>query len=288
MSPDVNWHAFDPHESGSPLPVLEGTGAIAVVPADDAEWGAQATVALARSLARSGRRVFLCDAGVEEPRLHEFFEGDFGEGVSDLVLYGASPQRVATEVEDQLLFVPAGTTVADPARVRSSPRWDGLVDAVAQADALLLLHLPAQVEGAEALLARAERIVVAGDPRRVPELGEASDRLVLGLHPVGAHAPPAPGVPGAAEPGSEAVHALGSSPPSVHLVSGAEVETPSTPEGGVLDDPRVREAVARARSGAGESDRRETSGPSILLVLLLVVVAVVVVAILLGLAPPRA
>jgi hypothetical protein len=292
MNPDVNWHAFDPQEPGSPPPSLDGTGAIAVVPAGDPQWAASAAVALARALARSGRRVFLCDAGVEEPRLDGFFDDDFGEGVSDLVLYGASPRRVATEVEERLLFVAAGTTVADPARVRSSPRWDALVDAVAQAEGVLLLHLPAEVEGADALLARAERVVVAGDPDVLPELGEASDRLVLGLHPAGAHLPAAPAVPAATEPGSEAVHGLPAEvaeegadagppepgPPSVHIPSGAEVETPSTADGDVLDDPRVKEAVSRARSGEPTPQEAGGGGRTLLLILLLVVVALLVAA----------
>jgi cell division septation protein DedD len=291
MTPDVTWHAFDPHEPGSPPSSLDGTGAVAVVPAGDPQWAAAASVGLARALARSGRRVFLCDAAVEEPRLHGFFSGDPGEGVSDLVLYGASPRRVASEVEKRLLFVAAGTAVADGGQVRASPRWDALVDAVVQADGILLLHLPAEGAGTDALLARAERVVVAGDPAQVPELGEAADRFVAGLHPVGAHLPAVPSVPAATEPGSEAGHGLPelagaadegaeTSEPDVHIASGAEVETPATPGGEVLDDPRVREAVARARRGSPPARDEPGSSRTLLLLLLLVVVAVLVAAFL--------
>lgn len=290
MNSDVTWYPFDPQDPGSTPPVLDGSGAVAVVPAGDAVWAAEAAVGLARVLARSGRRVFLCDAHVEEPRLHAAFGSELGEGVSDLVLYGASPRRVAREVEDRLLFVAAGTTVADAGRVRSSPRWDALVDAVAQAEGVLLLHLPATGEGVDALLARAEHVIVAGDPAALPELGEARDRLVAGLHPP-VPAPPsaaAPGVPGPTEPGSEAVHALpGEVPeahgsragaPRVHVAPGTEVETPTTPEGGVLDDPRVREAVARARSGTPPAEAKSGGSRTLLLLALLVVLLVLAAA----------
>lgn len=289
MTPDVTWQPFDPQDPGSPPPALHGTGAVALVPSGgDPQWAAAAAVGLARTLARNGRRVFLCDADVEDPRLHGFFDGELGEGVSDLVLYGASPRRVAREVEDRLLFVPAGTTVADAARVHSSPRWDALVDAVAQADGVLLIHLPAGSDGSEALLARAEHVVVVGDPADAPELGEAADRLVLGLYPHDLARPGSEGAPMGAgagvSSGVERPPVAAGETPAVHLTSGVEVETPTTAEGDVLDDPRVREAVARARARADDS-ASEGGGSRIVLLLLLVVVLALLAAAWLGFIP---
>ena len=128
MTADVIWKPLSSHVTGPPPPLLDRTGVVALVPVGDRAWAAGAAVTLARSLARGGRRVFIFVLYLEAPRLHDMVGVVRGVGVSDYTLYGASPSHVATEVEDGLLFVSAGTPVAGLAPVFESARWEAFIE----------------------------------------------------------------------------------------------------------------------------------------------------------------
>jgi cell division septation protein DedD len=146
-------------------------------------WGGQAAVAMARGWALTGQPTYLCDLALEEPELHTVLGVQNDEGVTDVLLYGASPRRVAHRIDEGLFLAPAGTVPPDPAAVRSSPRWDALVDGFAGADALLLLYVHADAPGIAAVLARADAVVALCARGEEPDLGEARERLVASLGP---------------------------------------------------------------------------------------------------------
>jgi len=114
----------------------------------------------------------LADAGLDDPVLHEAIDGVVGEGLSDVMLYGASVKRVAKPIEGGVLFASAGTPVADAAEVMAHPRWETVIHGFQEAGALLLVHLPADTPGADALLEQAAGVVVVAD--------NASDVIAVG------------------------------------------------------------------------------------------------------------
>jgi len=129
-------------------------------------WAASLVVQLARHWAGVGRLVVLADADWTAASLNVELGPHVGEGLSDLVLYGASPVRVArSPASESFQFIPAGTVVGDPEAAWLHPRWPTLLSAFRDAGTVLILHLPAGAIGAEALAASADRVFrLAKDP----------------------------------------------------------------------------------------------------------------------------
>ncbi len=188
------WQPVDPNAGRLPAPLdatlsscgsVAGLVALLVSPEIDGRWGVEASLLVARGWARKGRSVLLADASLDDPSLHKVVTGPNDEGVSDVILYGASVGRVARPIGDGLLAAPAGTPVADAAEVLAHPRWEGVVRGFRKAGALLLLHLPAGTPGGADLLARAGGIIVISkattDVRKVP----CVDRVLAVLGPAG-------------------------------------------------------------------------------------------------------
>lgn len=182
MTHNVPWQPFSGADSGPPAE-LDGAGIVVLVPAGDPAWPAWAALELARSVARAGRRVFLCDLGLSAPTLHSSAGVPRGEGVSDFILYGASPGHVADELEERLLFVSAGTPVATAEAVYASDRWDGFLNALSHAGACVMLMVPADAPGANRMYERADSLVVLGAREHVPVLDDLDLYRAIGLEP---------------------------------------------------------------------------------------------------------
>ena len=176
MNPENRtWRPIDP-EAGSLPEGLEsalGDGdsvsACVVVLVDseiDSEWGAQATLAVARRWAASGRRVILVDACLDCPVLHQSAGIENGEGVCDMVLYGASVPRIARPVGEGLYLVPAGTPVVRVADVLTHLKWDAVIRGCREAGVTLVLHVSTGTPGAQALTERAEGVLVLAPSSR--------------------------------------------------------------------------------------------------------------------------
>jgi len=203
MAHNVPWKSFSGGDSGPPAE-LEGAGVVVLVPAGDPVWPGWAALELARSMARSGRRVFLCDLGLSSPGLHTVAGVARGEGVSDFILYGASPGHVATELEERLLFVSAGTPVAAVESVCASDRWDGFLEASSHAGACVMIFAPSEVPGADRMFARADSLVVLGSRDGALSLENIDVDRAVGLEPVPTPTPvteadPLPGDPATME-----------------------------------------------------------------------------------------
>ena len=188
MTHNVPWQPFAGSDAGPPAE-LEGAGIVVLVPAGDPVWPGWAALELARSVARAGRRVFLCDLDLASPSLHIAAGVSRGEGVSDFILYGSSPGHVATELEERLLFVSAGTPVAAVASVYASDRWDGFLEALRHAGACVMMLVPAEAPGADRMLAQADSLVVLGSRDHVPVLGDVDLYRAIGLEPAPEPAP---------------------------------------------------------------------------------------------------
>lgn len=193
------WHSYDPGEPSNvafqndcSLLVLLATPA-----AREAEWAERTAVSLARDWASQGARVFLVDLAMSRPGLHSALGDANGEGMSDVLLYGASLKRIARPVPDGFLYAPAGTPLLDGAQALESPLWSWLSDGFAQAGAQLVAFLPSDEPGNESVLTHAGRVVVlaaASEAGALPS-GLEADRVSTVLSPPEANGAASSGAP---------------------------------------------------------------------------------------------
>ena len=174
---------FDP--ALSPVPPMPGTDdgsglvlLLAALARED-EWTERAAVGLASGWADAGRRVLLVDLALARPRLDGVLGVAVGEGVTDVLLFGSSIARIAQQVAGgRFLFLSVGTATARPELVASSGRWAEIVETCASQGTTVVVFLPSQLPGAEALLPRASDVVL------LAELAEDRDgALARGLGP---------------------------------------------------------------------------------------------------------
>ena len=158
----------------------------------DRDWGAQASLAVARRWAASGRRVILADGCLDGPVLHEAAGVENGEGVSDMVLYGASAQRFTRRVEDRLMLAPAGTPVVEVADVLKHVRWDMMISGCREVGATLVCHVSTGTPGVEAMTERADGVLVLAPASKDVDaiLGSTAGPLIAILGPGNGDAPP--------------------------------------------------------------------------------------------------
>ena len=161
----------------------------------DRDWGGQASLAVAKRWAASGHRVILADGCLDSPVLHEAVGVENGEGVSDMVLYGASAQRFAGRVEDRLMLAPAGTPVLDVADVLQHVRWDMMISGCREVGATLVCHVSTGTPGVEAMTKRADGVLVFAPASKDVDaiLGGTAGPLIAIVGPDNGDAPPVAG-----------------------------------------------------------------------------------------------
>ena len=196
MNPkDQAWQPLDPaagslpQEIESALVDADSLPACIVILVDselDRDWCAQASLAVTKQWAASGHRVILADGCLDRPILHEAVGVENGEGVSDMVLYGASPRRISGRVEDRLMLAPAGTPVVEVAEVLAHVKWNMVIGGCREVGATLVVHVSTGTPGVEAMTERAEGVVVLAPASKDVEtiLGSASGPLIGVLGPM--------------------------------------------------------------------------------------------------------
>jgi hypothetical protein len=201
MNPENQaWQPLDPAIGSLPGEIESALGdgdsvsACVVILVDsevDRSWGAQASVAVAKRWAASGRRIILADACLDGPVLHEAVGVENGEGVSDMVLYGASAKRITERVEGGFMLAPAGTPVIEVADVLKHVKWDMVIRGCREAGATLVFHVSTGTPGVEAMTKRAEGILVLAFPSKDVDaiLGSESGPLIAVLGPANADVP---------------------------------------------------------------------------------------------------
>jgi hypothetical protein len=270
------WTALDagalPRPSGIPGDAGRVVAILATDDAVEAGWAGACAVALARAWASSRYRVVLADLNLHAPTLHRELGLANGEGLSDILLWGASVRRVAQGVKDGGFYlVSAGTAVADAGSALASPRWAPLCDGFRNAGVTLAVFLPHNAPTRDAVLRQASEVMIVA-----PETEDLSPLLETTVPPVTAvvgrreasEAEPAPSaasepVTGAAaepekEPGSlpgEQGMSVGEDQPTagVDLQEAAATEDEAT-EDEATEASAVKEATAAARAGAVGKD----------------------------------
>jgi hypothetical protein len=133
--------------------------------AGDRAWAADAAVALATAWARAGRRVVLADLHLQAPVVHERLGEPNLDGVVDVFLYGASLSRAARPAPGRGFYlISSGTYTEDPGAVLRHPRWPRIAAGFADAQATLLLFVPADSAGLASLAEWAPAAVLLGRP----------------------------------------------------------------------------------------------------------------------------
>ena len=274
MNPEETWQVLDPAAGSVPGELESALGdgdslsacVVILVDSDiDRDWGARASLAVAKRWAASGRRIILADARLDAPTLHEAVGVENGEGVSDMVLYGASAQRITSHVEGRLMLAPAGTPVAQVADVLEHVKWDMVIRGCKEAGATLVFHVSTGTPGAEAMTRRAEGVLVlAPQWKDVGELlGSEAGPLMAVLGPANGDAP---SVESAGEEGDVAVADVLPAPPAAEDDDALAVEAlpglleEETPEdSAVVDPPETSEAFAIADLEGSEYESEDAS-----------------------------
>jgi hypothetical protein len=153
---------------------------------------ATAEVALGIAESQSAeRRVVLADLLDDAARFASLRVDDDHHGIVDTLHYGVSLNRIARPVSanERLLFAPTGSEITDYGELLAHPRWSGLVESFANSKDLLVVAAPADANGLDDLVRRADGLVIVDGqiPARVDP-----ERVVA--HVRGAPAPPLPTV----------------------------------------------------------------------------------------------
>jgi hypothetical protein len=238
--------SIDPSDRDS-LPDQPGSGEVVLVAlsaeARSDDGAEQALIALVREWARDHGRLVLMDLNLEGGRLHSLLDEPRGQGVADVILFGASVGSVARQLAGEtFLFATAGVPVADATEVLTSERWGGIVRAFRDAGVTLVLAGALEDPGLEGLAALADLgVLVCGPeedasallaplPGQLLDGGEASVSGAAG-------SPAGPGWVTAETP-----------PPSVESVSispaGGVVDVDDGPTAGEVVDPPRRSSAS--------------------------------------------
>lgn len=270
---------FDPGSGALPpslawSPAEPETVVLLVDAARDRGWAADVAVSVAGAWARAGRRVVLADLHLEEAVLHERLGEPNLDGVVDVFLYGASLARTARPVRGHGFYlISSGTYTPDPGSVLGHPRWSKVLAGFSDAQATLLLFVPAESPGIDALARLAGTAILLGDGAAAPP--EVRVRAVVvpeEARGAAARFPEPLEVLPAPDPFEERADPLigeyaGGIPAST-LPPGA-LRPPRAPD--LTEPPPPAEPRAGGKRRKGEEPRERKVSPVLLLVLLLVV-----------------
>ncbi len=242
-------HPLPPEDFPAPAP---GTGEVIALLAEEGPrahgWPARFAAELAARWSAEGLPVLLVDGDLSGASLHEHVNQENDEGVTDLIFFGASRERVMREVADGgHLFVPSGTVVADPESAYKDPRWSVLLSEAKDSGSVLLLFLPEESAAVSELVAEAQRVIrFTWDP---PEGAVDGDSVVVY---------------------SSAGEVPLSSGPGIRSGSRASADTTATREGdtGVA---AVAPAAGDESKGRKTKESKRSRVPILLLVLFLVI-----------------
>jgi hypothetical protein len=162
---------FDWEAAGEELGDTLSSYHMVVVAGLDSVTTGQVAVGVARAQSL-GRRVAVGDLFAESPPIRELIQTDDPHGIVDSFLYGVSLSRIAYPVPGagQLFAMQSGTEPPVYEEILANPRWHRLCGGFREADALLVLAVPANAPRLEELVAASDGAVLVGDvaPPGVP------------------------------------------------------------------------------------------------------------------------
>jgi MinD-like ATPase involved in chromosome partitioning or flagellar assembly len=253
--------------------------------ARESGWAARAAIAVARQW-RGSRPVVVADLDLERPALHELAGVANEEGAVELIEFGLSLAAARRATADGVFHVlPAGVYAPDPGAVLRADAWARVILEVATQRHTLLLYVPAEAAGADAVVDRAGAVLVLAEADEADSVIEALARpysviavLVPMAEPAVTKEEPvvvadvaeavvaATGeepvvVAEAAESVLEAAAAAGAPGPAMRRLSDAEFDAIRLPteresRDALIADMRDRQRAARMTPPPGQSDAR--------------------------------
>jgi hypothetical protein len=132
-------------------------------------WAASAAAAIARALAEAGQQVVLADLDFEAPTLHTLFGEPNAEGVADVLLFGASLERVVTRPAGESFDLLApGAFAPDPVEIMLDAGWARVLADIETSGGTFLGYLAADAPGAALIANRIGTVIVLADEAEVP------------------------------------------------------------------------------------------------------------------------
>ncbi len=180
---------FDPSAGSEPSEfpdLLDGRrGIVAVLVGPEAHasgWASRTALALAETSLAAGHPAGLVDLALEDPRLHTAAGVTASEGISDVVLFGASLGRVSRWSSAGARIVPAGTAVGDIDEVFNGTAWVEAVRAAAEGGCVLA-YVPIGASGTDVILSNVEDVILLRHEGEVVESLARVPSLVLEPEP---------------------------------------------------------------------------------------------------------
>lgn len=155
---------FDWEAAGEELGDTLSSYHMVVVAGLDSVTTGQVAVGVARAQSL-GRRVAVGDLFGESPPIRELIQTDDPHGIVDSFLYGVSLSRIAYPVTGagQLFAMQSGTEPPVYEEILANPRWHRLCGGFREADALLVLAVPANAPRLEDLVSASDGAILVGD-----------------------------------------------------------------------------------------------------------------------------
>lgn len=226
------------------------------------EWAPRAAIGFARALSATGRDVLLADLDFETPFLHELLSESAVEGLADVLLFGASLERVTVMPAGQPFdFVATGGWVPDAEALRGERSWTRLLSELGARDTVFLGFTRSEAPGLERLVERIPAIVLLSAPddaaqtvARLPD----QIRIEAMIRPPETGAPEAEPTVAAASGGVEAdaeASAATAEPPGE--LAGIEEGADAIP---VETDSEAQDEAAASAAKAGPAVAEEAAG----------------------------
>ncbi|MCG6957407.1 MAG: SPOR domain-containing protein, partial [Gemmatimonadetes bacterium] len=226
----------DPGDGGAVTAIVATAGAV------EAGWASGGAVALAHAWATAGRRVVLTDADMLVPTLHAELGLPNQEGLSDVLLWGASVRRVARPVEDGGFYLmSAGTVVADGTEPFEASRWAHLCDGFREAGVVLAVFAPESSVSIGPVLAQASEVVLLAEPSE--DLGQLAATIRLPVRGVVGR-----GEAEAEEPETDAPTPMEAGDGTSDAAVAVEPEVPAAADAGALESPDVPTAESEGNA----------------------------------------
>lgn len=166
VAPEFDWEAAARAFS----PNVDKLNAVLILGRHEYE-PAQVALGLARQQARR-RRVVICDLLDDQHPIAALAPSDDAHGLSDVFDHGVSLDKVLREIpgENNLLVLPMGAFVSDPAELMAHRRWTSLATEFHEGDSLLIVAAKVTTPDVEALVVQLDGAVLVGDvvPKRLP------------------------------------------------------------------------------------------------------------------------
>src|SRR5689334_653123 len=173
---------FDP-EIGASSPVLEALvrgpsaalSAVLLIAGEEAQrsgFASRAAIAIADAWSVAERTPVLVDLDLENPRLHDELGAANDEGVADAFAFGTSLRMLWRETVGHRFSFLAGGYATNGGEILASGDWRRIIAQESATGHTLLLYVPANAAGLEALAGKVGAVIVLAEESDLPHAAD--------------------------------------------------------------------------------------------------------------------